>query len=240
MTALGRGEPGLVSVVVPVFDGQSYLAEAVESVLAQDYEPIEVIAVDDGSRDGSAEILARYSTITVIRQSNTGCTGARNTGIVSSRGEYVAFIDQDDRWRAGKLRRQVAALTAAPEAGYSLGNINLFLEPGCPVPAWMGARGWLVGTTRVGYMPGTMVVRRTTFDELGIFDTRFQIGSDADWLVRARDAGIPAAIVPEIVLDKRVHTNNLSSHPDGSSDMLTVLAASLRRRRTTDGSAGTE
>lgn len=231
MTALGPGVPGLVSVVVPVFDGEPYLAEAIESVLAQDYEPFEVIAVDDGSRDRSAEILSRYKEVTVIRQPNTGCTGARNRGIDASRGEYIAFIDQDDRWTDGKLVRQVTALRDAPSAGYSLGHITLFLEPGCPMPAWMGARGWMVGTSRVGYMPGTMVVRRGTFDELGLFDDRFQIGSDADWLVRARDEGVAAEVVPDVVLEKRIHRRNLSSHPDGSSDMLTVLAASLKRRR---------
>jgi glycosyltransferase involved in cell wall biosynthesis len=230
MSSLGAGEPGLASVVIPVYNGADYLAEAVESVLAQYYRPLEVVAIDDGSTDGSAEILARYPQVKVITQPNGGCTVARNRGIAATRGEYVAFIDQDDRWRPGKLQLQLSALRARPDAGYALGRLMLFVEPGCPVPAWMGSRGWTLESSRVGYMPGTMVVRRAAFDELGTFDERFVIGSDADWLVRARDAGMPVVIVHEVVLDKRLHRSNLSGHPDGSSDMLAILAASLRRR----------
>ena len=237
MDGLGPGTPDMVSVVIPVFNGEDFLAEAVESVLGQEYELMEVIAVDDGSDDGSSAILRRFPGIKVIRQGNSGCTGARNTGILASRGELVAFIDQDDRWRPDKLTKQVAALAADTSAGYSLGHIELFLEPGCPVPAWMGSRGWMVGTRRVGYLPGTMVVRRQTFDRLGLFDDRFKIGSDADWLVRARDAAIGVAIVPDVVMDKRVHRNNLSSHPDGSMEMLAVLAESLKRRRVAEPQA---
>jgi glycosyltransferase involved in cell wall biosynthesis len=234
MTSLGPGESGLVSVVIPVFNGQAFLAEAIESVLAQHYRPLEVITVDDGSSDDSPQILARYAELRVVRQANTGCTGARNRGVAESRGELIAFIDQDDRWRPDKLRRQVEALRAAPEAGYTLGHIALFLEPGCPMPTWMGSRGWLVGTQRVGYMPGTMLIRRTLFDRLGLFDARFHIGSDADWLVRARDAAVRAVVVPDVVLDKRIHGGNLSSHPDGSGDMLTILGESLKRRQSAE------
>ncbi len=228
---LGGGTPTLVSVIVPVYNGAAFVAEAIESVLAQDHAAIEIIAVDDGSIDDSARILAGVPRVQVIHQPNAGVTRARNVGIEASRGELVAFIDQDDRWRPGKLARQVRALNEAPAAGYSLGHINLFVEPGSAMPSWMGARGWMVGTERVGYMPGTMVVRRSVFDRLGLFDERFQIGSDADWLIRARDAGIEAVVVPEVVLDKRIHSNNLSGHPSGSVDMLSILAESIRRRR---------
>lgn len=237
MTPLGPGEPGLVSIVIPVYNGELYLAEAVESVLAQDYRSFEVIAVDDGSIDSSAGILARYPDVKVIPQANTGCTGARNRGIAAARGEFIAFIDQDDRWKTDKLANQLAAVRARPDAGYALGHMTLFLEPGCPIPAWMGTRGWMVDTRRVGYMPGTMLVRRTLFDTLGVFDDRFNVGSDADWLVRARDAGVPVAIVAEVVLEKRIHRANLSAHPDGSTDMLAILAASLKRRHATDQGA---
>ena len=230
MKGLGPGIPGLVSVVIPVYDGELFLAEAIESVLAQDYRPIEVIAVDDGSGDSSPQILRHYPEIHVIRQANTGCTGARNRGIAAARGEFIAFIDQDDRWSPGKLTRQLAELNASG-AGYSLGQLTLFVEPGCPTPAWMGARGWMVGTRRTGYLPGTLVVRRSVLDQLGMFDERFHVGSDAEWLVRARDAGIPVAVVEDVVLEKRIHRANLSRNPEASTDMLMVLAESLKRRR---------
>lgn len=99
----------LVSIVLPVYNGQAYLRQAVESVLSQKHAPLELIAIDDGSTDGSAAILAGYGDrIVVIRQENSGVAAARNAGIERARGEFVAFLDQDDWWLPEKIARQVA------------------------------------------------------------------------------------------------------------------------------------
>ncbi len=230
-------EPGLVSVIVPVFDGQRWLDQAIGSVRAQGYRPIEIIAVDDGSTDRSAAILAGYPDVRTIRQPNGGCAVARNRGIAESRGEFVAFIDQDDRWVAGKLARQVELLREHPEVGYALGRQSLFLEPGCPLPPWFGARSQLFERPHVGFLPGAMLIRRSTLVSIGLFDEGYRIGSDSEWLIRARDAGVPMAVVDDVVIEKRIHDTNLSSAPASTDELLLMLGRSVRRRRAPVGGA---
>lgn len=223
--------PNLISVVVPVFDGERWLGEAIESVLGQSYGDTEIIAVDDGSTDGSRAVLARYPGVQVVDEGHGGVSVARNRGLRRTRGELVAFIDQDDRWRPGKLAIQVRLLRERPEVGCALGLQHIFLEPGFEWPTWMANRVRLLSRPHIGYLPGAMLVRRTAFERIGPFDESFTIGSDADWLVRARDLGVSLEAVDEIVIDKRIHYGNLSHDPQTATDMLTVLAASLRRRR---------
>jgi glycosyltransferase involved in cell wall biosynthesis len=108
----------LVSVVIPVFNGSRYLAEAVRSVLDQTYPRVEVVAVDDGSTDDSPRVLAGFGErVRVIRQANSGVAAARNTGMSNARGEFVAFLDQDDYWRPEKLARQVDRFRASGRVG---------------------------------------------------------------------------------------------------------------------------
>jgi glycosyltransferase involved in cell wall biosynthesis len=222
---------GLVSVVIPVLDGERWLEEAIASVLAQTYAQTEVIAVDDGSRDRSCAVVRLHPRVRLLERAHGGVSAARNSGIRESRGEFVAFIDQDDRWRPDKLERQVAALRAHAEAGFALGLQVQFLEPGCVLPAWFTAGSRLMDRPHVGYVPGTMLVRRTTFETIGLFDEAFAVGSDADWLMLAREQGIGVEIVDQVVQEKRVHDGNLSADPAAAADLLGAVAASVRRRR---------
>src|SRR5262249_24365681 len=108
----------LVSVVMPVYNGEKYLRHSVETVLAQSYWPLELVAVDDGSTDGSAGLLASYGApVRVVRQTNAGVAAARDAGIAAARGELIAFLDQDDWWRPTKVARQVALFRADPALG---------------------------------------------------------------------------------------------------------------------------
>jgi len=101
----------LVSVVIPNFNNEPYLAECLESVIAQSYKGIEIIVVDDGSTDRSIEILDKYqSKIRVIRSSHNGASVARNIGIEQSKGQFIAFMDSDDIWIIDKIEKQVLVL----------------------------------------------------------------------------------------------------------------------------------
>jgi glycosyltransferase involved in cell wall biosynthesis len=230
----GESVPGLVSVIVPVFNGARWLRESIESIVRQTYRPIEVIAVDDGSTDDSVEILRDFPDVRTISQPNAGCATARNRGLSVARGEFLAFNDQDDRWVADKLERQVALLQERPDAGYALGLQRLFLEPGCELPASYAARRQLFDEPHTGFIPGTLLARRATLERIGVFDPRYEYGSDSDWFIRARGAGIEMAVVDAVVIDKRIHDSNLSSVPASTNDLLAMLARSSRLRRVDD------
>src|SRR5262245_42249310 len=108
----------LVSVVMPVYNGERHLREAIDSVLRQTHRNLELIVVDDGSTDGSAEIARAFGDqVRLIRQANVGSAVARNVGIASARGEFVAFIDADDGWVSNKLELQVRYLVEHPDVG---------------------------------------------------------------------------------------------------------------------------
>jgi glycosyltransferase involved in cell wall biosynthesis len=129
-------ENPLVSVIIPVYNGARFLRAALESVLAQTYRNFEVIVVDDGSVDDSGVIAQSFPEVRYIHQTNQGVAAARNHAIEVARGEYFAFLDQDDLWTADKLKLQIAYLLSHPEVGYTLTQQSFFLEPGATLPAW--------------------------------------------------------------------------------------------------------
>jgi glycosyltransferase involved in cell wall biosynthesis len=127
----------LISVVVRVRDGARFPANAIASVLAQTYRPLEVIVVDDGSTDESAAIARAFSDVRVIGQGPQGVAAARNTGVQASRGELIAFLDADDTWLPGKLVAQARYLSEHPRAGYVLCRMKNVLEEGVMPPPWL-------------------------------------------------------------------------------------------------------
>lgn len=219
-----------VSVVVPVYNGAPFLAEALASVLAQSYEPLEVVVVDDGSSDSSARVAMSFAGVRCLRQPNRGVAAARNAGVAASSGELVAFIDQDDRWTPAKLRRQVPYLQGHPGTGFCLAHQRFVLEPGARRPSWLRAE--LLDADPVGYLPGTLVVRRTVLDRVGPFDETNPIASDTDWFLRAKDAGIAMAILPEVLLERRIHRDNQSAQTSsGTRQLLEAVRRSIHRQR---------
>src|SRR5438132_1599837 len=128
--------PLCVSVVIPVYNGERYLADAIQSVRDQTYQNFEVIVVDDGSTDGSADVAQRFGeAIRYVHQANGGVCKARNAGIAAARGAYIAFLDQDDLWLPDKLAAQVTYLDSHPEVGavycqcQVMGNTELRSDP---------------------------------------------------------------------------------------------------------------
>src|SRR6187549_3720033 len=111
-------ERPLVSIIVPVYNGERYLRAALESIFAQTYRPLEVIVVDDGSVDDSGVIAQSFPEVRYIRQENQGVAAARNHGIETARGEFYAFLDQDDLWTPEKLTVQISYLLNDPDLGY--------------------------------------------------------------------------------------------------------------------------
>ena len=219
----------LVSVIVPVYNGEKFLGEALDSVFAQDYEPIEVIVVDDGSQDASGDV-ARAHPVRYLRRRHRGVAAARNAGVDVARGELVSFNDADDVWIAGRLRAQVDYLGSHPRIDLVLGRMEVFVEPHTELPGWVPRR-WL-SAPQNGLLQ-TMLARRAVFGRVGRFDSSFSTGEDTDWLARAFDAGIGVAPLSDVVVRYRMHgANTTHRHREAATPaLLRVLRASAQRKR---------
>jgi|LakMenEpi03Aug12_release.lakeMendotaPanAssembly.Ray.scaffolds.fasta_scaffold197822_2 glycosyltransferase involved in cell wall biosynthesis len=223
--------PELVSVVVPVFNGERYLRDALKSIAEQTYQPVEIVAVDDGSTDGSAAILAEHPAVRCIRVANGGVAAARNRGVEAALGAYIAFLDQDDRWLPGKLAAQVALLSDHPEAGFAITLQRFETEPGESPSAYI--REKFLHADHPGYVPSALLARREAFDRVGRFVESYRYGSDADWFMRATEAAVSGVVVSEVLLLKRLHAENESRHAANNlAELRRALKASIDRKRT--------
>jgi glycosyltransferase involved in cell wall biosynthesis len=223
-----------VSVVVPVFNGAAFVEEALQSVLAQPGWDVEVVAVDDGSTDGSHALLQSIakdeSRLTVVAlDGNTGVAHARNVGVEHAHRPLLAFIDQDDWWTEDHLDTCMSGLAADRSLGFVLGHQE-FSRPDGDLPAWVRQR-WLDGP-QPGHVFGTMLAWRATWTNVGPLDESLRFGvDDVEWFARARDRGVRHRMLPEVVLVRRLHTRNASSATRGSNaELLEVMRMSLRRR----------
>ncbi|MGI8927592.1 MAG: glycosyltransferase family 2 protein [Tepidiformaceae bacterium] len=225
-----------VSVVIPVYNGERFLAEAIESACWQTHRPKETIVVDDGSTDGSAAITRAWPGVRCISQANAGLATARNTGIEAASGDFVALLDADDIWTPDKLALQLEALAAAPDAGYASSWHRDFFEPGEPVNSSYRTH---LGDEPSGGLPSSWLVRRETFPRVGLFDPAFEMAEDADWHLRATDADVPPVLVREVLVLRRRHDSNLSwDFTRGRFFMFAALRASAGRKRRLQASRG--
>jgi glycosyltransferase involved in cell wall biosynthesis len=198
----------LISVVICVYNGERFLGEAIDSVFGQDYRPIELIVVDDGSDDRSAEIATAYPDIKVLSQENKGLGAARNAGIAAATGTFIAFLDADDVMQPTKLSEQARYLLDHPEVGYVLCRQRLVPVTGSELPAW--ARRDPIFGDPGGVQPTSGVVRRSALERAGAFDPSLRTGDGMEWLGRLREAGIGIHVLPKLLLLRRVHEDNLT------------------------------
>ncbi len=228
------GDTPLVSIIMPVYNGEKYVTQALESLFKDVYRPIEVIAVDDGSSDNTAQIVLQYDDIQYIYQDHQGVASARNKGITASSGEIIAFLDCDDIWQPNRLTATVIFFRKHPEIGYVLGKQMMFVGPGHDVPPWVKPE-WLKDSQDASNT-GVLVARRVTFDRVGLFNKDIG-GEDTEWLVRASEAGVPMARLPEVVLHRRIHGENLSLKMlrMRKNNLMRIAKESIRRQQGKNG-----
>lgn len=219
-----------VSVLCPVRNGARYLAEALASALAQTLPADEVVVVDDGSSDDSAAIAESFAGVRVVRTGRRGVAAARNTLVAEARGDLVAFLDADDTWTPDKLAIQVAYMDGNPAVGVSFTHQRVHLEAGVERPRWLPREALDTPTPIVATC--AMVARRALFASVGAFDETLVRGEDTDWLFRAVAAGAGYVILPDALLVRRVHADNLThGSPGWRSELFGHLRRAVQRNR---------
>ena len=221
----------LVTCIIPVYNGEPYLGEALESVLNQTYRSVEVIVVDDGSTDRTPEVVASYgSRVSYRRQANAGAPSARNLGLGAASGEWIGFLDADDLWHPEKLAKQLAFQKAGLD--FSVTLIQNFWIPELAREAEL-FRDHPRGRPLPGYVTGTMLARRSAFERVGPFNGNVRHADSADWFIRAREAGLTGGLLEEVLVRRRIHEGNVSRQRAEQSrdEFLTLLKRKADARR---------
>jgi len=226
----------LVSVIIAVYNGEKFLSEAIESVLAQNYRPLELLLVDDGSTDGSAEIAKSFPEVKYFNQTNQGPAAARNKALAVAQGEFIAFNDADDLWTEKKLEIQLKQLKDNPDILFNVGRVKNFIQPGTDKERLN--TGILKRKDFLGLI--TILARKEAFERVGNFNIEFRTASDFEWFTRAKDAGVKMQILEENLLLRRIHDANISIHgtKSVSTNLLKMFKNSidLQRKRTESNS----
>lgn len=224
-----------ISAIIPVYNGAHYIREAVRSVLQQSLKPDEIIVVDDGSTDETPRILESLveTGIIAVRQENCGAGCARNRGIETACGSLIAFLDADDLWLPGKLAAQEQVLAEHPEIGYVLCRLEEFYSP--ELVGQLSNRTALRTDSQPGMLPSTALIRKSVFNEVGLFDISWRTGEFMDWVLRANDAHISSHQIEHILVRRRIHDTNLGRSVSAAHDYHRILKAALDRKRKRDG-----
>ena len=218
-----------VSVAIAVHDDDAYLADALESVLAEIGPDDEIVVVDDGSTDNTPAILDRYADrVRRLAPGRVGLSAARNLGVAASRGRYLGFLDADDLWTPGSLQARVEALEAS-KADVVLARTDEFLDEGVEDPA---AHGLRPAASRVNaFFLGAVLGHRRAFADVP-FDESQPMAITVDWLGRATHAGLTVEHVDVVALRRRLRPGSMTA--DGGQyhhALLDALRANIGARR---------
>ncbi len=219
-----------VSVILSVRNGEKYLGEALGSALSQTYPIAEILVVDGGSTDRSAEIARSFPKVRLLAQEGSGIPAANNQGIRAATGDWVAFLESDDRWLPQKLEKQMLGFEQSMGPAYSVTRFRFFREPGSMTPSCF--KSSLFEGDHVGRIMSTLVAKKSLFEEVGYFDTNYHSAGDVDWFARAKDLHGQPHLVEECLMEKRIHESNFSNLAlINNREMLRALKNSVERRR---------
>ncbi len=225
MTAPANPNRPLVSVIMAAYNAEEHIREALESVLAQDWQPLEIIVTDDGSNDRTGEIVRSFPTVRCLRQENAGAAAARNAALTAARGELIAVFDSDDVMPQQRLRVQAEYLLAHHETAAVLGRQE-WLNP----PDWL-PRDAVYGDLNGIPVGGAAMFRGAVIRELGGYDTTFTNGEDTDLLIRLRERGYDYVVLPNVMLYRRFRETSLTGGDPHHSSLLRSLRAKLEREQ---------
>lgn len=225
----------MISVVIPCYNQARFLGDAIESVLAQTYRDFEIVVVDDGSTDNTAEVAARYAGIHYLRQKNQGVEAARNAGLGESSGEYLVFLDADDRLLPGALETGLENLRARPDCAFVYGNCRYISADGTIMsshqPPRVESEHYLALLHDCFiWMPGLVMFRRSVFESVAGFDVSLGLRNAEDYELYLRIAReFPIYGHNEIVAEYRQHEANKSASPASMLKAVSIILHSQRK-----------
>jgi glycosyltransferase involved in cell wall biosynthesis len=221
-----------ISTIMTVYNNPRYVAQALESVLAQTLPSDEIIVVDDGSTDRTLEILQAFATkVRIIPLAHVGLCRALNVAIASSTGDTLAFLDSDDLWQPEKLQIQCAALSADKDLEAVFGAVQQFVSP--ELDSELKRKYVLPDGPQPGISKNALLIRRDAFQRIGLFDEESTVSDFVEWYARANVLGLRWRMLPEIVALRRQHSANTGRllRSAQHSEILLALKRSLDLRR---------
>jgi glycosyltransferase involved in cell wall biosynthesis len=229
-----------LSVVIPAYNVESFIADAIDSALTQSFADLEVVVVDDGSTDRTAQIVAAMTDprIRLVSKRNGGLSSARNAGIRAARGRYIGMLDGDDRWLPFKAALHIAAMERDPTIGVTFSQSAYIDEEGRRTGQLLATRlaePGLHDLIRYNHLGNgsTTVVRSSVFEAVGLFDEQLRASEDYEVWIRVlhRRAG-RIVLIPEVLTEYRVRDNSLSMDPRVFVPNGEAVHAKLRRQLT--------
>lgn len=219
-----------VSVIIPVFNGEKYLAAALESVLDQSLRPAEILVVDDGSRDKSADIARSFSGVTLISQPHRGLGAARNRGVRQASGNYLAHLDADDLWLPDKLAVQSEEFRKHPQWEIVGGQMESFYSP--DLSNADRRQIYCPATPIPGFSASVLMVKKASFHRAGWYREDLRVAADLEWFIRARRIPLQEGMVKETLARRRLHKSNSGIlNRQFNRERLVVLRDSIKLRR---------
>lgn len=219
----------LVSVIMPAFNAEKFIAEAIESAVNQTYKNVEVIVVDDGSTDRTAEIAKSYNIVQYVYQKHQGVAAARNRALQLQKGDFLVFLDADDIYHPEKIEKQLVFLTNNPEVDCCISGMRNFLEPESDLNS--NLKNYFERREKIALI--SMMVRKSVVLKVGEFNTSYHTGSDFEWVTRVVEEKVKIQLIREELIERRIHDNNLSvlGQKEDKAVRFRMLKESLDRRR---------
>ncbi len=209
-----------ISVITPAYNAEKYIGDAIKSIQQQDYDNLEIIVIDDGSTDATADICKTLG-VTLIQQENLGISAARNVGLKAATGDLIAFLDADDLWYENILKSQLDLLQKPESPSFVLGLSVAVNKDALPITE-----------THFVLSLGTALIKKEVFEKVGDFDEKLDFGEDLDWFLRVMEAEFSCAVESNPVLKFRRHENNTTNNREKTNQFfLKAIRQSLKRRR---------
>ena len=222
----------LISVMMPTYNNDKYIAQAIESIYAQNYSNIEIIVVDDGSTDNTKEIVKRYKDIKYFYTEHKGIPFARNIALENSKGEYIAFLDSDDYWLPNKLNTQMQYFKEHPDCEIVFTKYENFFENEDITKNKIAVFEKNVEKTNNSCLE-TSVAKRNLFDKCGKFNENLQFGEDSEYVYKISKNNIDIKhVINKKFYMRRLHGNNISFKRNTGlmKDFLKSFSDTLRQR----------